>query len=73
MKNIKNILNDKNATCYPGFEKELNCKEYLLDKVVVSDNIITSRGPATAFDFAFEIAKYLGLDVSNLLKGMLFK
>ena len=68
-----NILTNHYATCYPGFESELNALEVLKKKVVVSDNVITSRGPATAFDFAFEIASYLGLDTSNLLKGMLFK
>lgn len=68
-----NVLENKDATCYPGFESELNCKNYLLDNVVVSKNIITSRGPATAFDFAFEIANYLNLDTKELKKGMLFK
>ena len=68
-----NVLENKSATCYPGFEKELNAKEVVKEKVIVSENIITSRGPATAFDFAFEIAKYLGLDISKLLDGMLFK
>lgn len=67
-----NILINHAATCYPGFEKELECKTYLEDKVVISENIITSRGPATAFDFSFAIATYLGLDISKLLKGMLF-
>ena len=68
-----NVLVDKVATCYPGFENELNALRVLKEKVVVSNNVITSRGPATAFDFAFEIATFLGLDTSNLLKGMLFK
>lgn len=67
------VLNDKDATCYPGFEESLNCQNYLLDNVVVSKNVITSRGPATAFEFAFAIAKYLKLDVEDLEKGMLFK
>lgn len=68
-----NILSNHKVTSYPGFEKELNCLEYLKEKVVVSENIITSRGPATAFDFAFAIAKYLKLDISKLLEGMLFR
>ena len=67
------VLEGKDATCYPGFEDALNCQNYLLDNVVVSKNIITSRGPATAFEFAFAIAKYLNLDVEELEKGMLFK
>ena len=67
------ILNSHSVTSYPGFENELGCKIYLEKNVVVSHNIITSRGPATAFEFAFEIAKYLGLNTSNLQKNMLFK
>ena len=68
-----NILSNHFATSYPGFESELGCAKYLEDNVVFCYNVITSRGPATAFDFAFAIAKYLGLDVSRLLKGMLFE
>lgn len=67
------ILKNHKATSYPGFEKELGCLDYVEDKVVVSNNVITSRGPATVFEFAFAIASYLKLDTSNLLKGMLFK
>ena len=67
-----NILANESSTSYPGFEEALNCKEYLNEDVVVSNNVITSRGPATAFKFAFEIAKYLGLDVNKLLESMLF-
>ena len=70
---ITNILEGLEATSYPGFEEALKCKEYREDKVIVSKNVITSRGPATAFDFAFAIAKYLGLDVYKLEEGMLFK
>ncbi len=68
-----NILVDKEVTCYPGFENELNALECKNLKVVRDKNIITSQGPATAFDFAFTIAEYLGLETIDLLKGMLFK
>lgn len=67
------ILNTEKVTSYPGFEAELNAKKYLREDVVISNHIITSRGPATAFKFAFEIANYLGLETKNLLKGMLFE
>lgn len=39
-----NILNNHIATCYPGFEAELNANKCLEEKVVISKNIITSRG-----------------------------
>ncbi len=66
------ILKDLIVTSYPGFQDELGAKAYVEDKVVLCENVITSRGPATAFDFAFKIAEYLGLDTKNLKKGMLF-
>lgn len=51
------ILEGKEATCYPGFEKQLiGCK--LMNKdVVVSDNIITGKGAGVAIDFALELLK----------------
>ncbi len=55
------ILKGKNSTIYPGMEKELekggsNPKQ---DLVVVDDNIITSRGPATALPFAITLVEKL--------------
>ena len=50
------ILNGRDATCYPGFEgmlKGAHCKK---DLVVEDGNIITGRGPGAAMDFAFAIA-----------------
>lgn len=49
------ILDGKEATCYPGFEKEC-CKAIMRDTPVVAlDNIITANGPATALRFALAI------------------
>ncbi len=51
---------EKNYTCYPSFEKKIKDDGYQDDKNVVTDNnVITSRGPATAVDFALEIVKTL--------------
>ena len=55
----KNLLNDKNATCYPGFENELLGANILDQKVVKDGNIITACGVGAAFEFGFEILKYL--------------
>ena len=53
------VLN-QNYTCYPSFEKKIKDDGYQDDKNVVTDNnVITSRGPATAVDFALEIVKTL--------------
>ena len=57
----KGILKGKNATCYPGFEKDLTAAgaSFLESRVVRDGNLITSRGPGTAAEFAFEIIGYL--------------
>ncbi len=47
---------DKQATCYPGFEKELIGAEYISDQpVVMDDNIITGQGPAAAMTFSLAV------------------
>lgn len=47
------LLNGKNATCYPGFEKYLTGANLQTDKAVVIDgNITTGRGPGLTIDFA---------------------
>lgn len=53
------ILKNKEATCYPGFEKELINSKLSTNKVVVDRNIITSRGPGTAIDFSLKIVETL--------------
>ena len=52
-------LEGKKATCYPGFEDELNCAEVLGDPVVWDRNVITSRGLGTAIEFALAIIERL--------------
>ncbi|MDX1809028.1 MAG: DJ-1/PfpI family protein [Sulfurospirillaceae bacterium] len=47
-------------TCYPSFEDNIGKDGYISDKDVVSDeNVITSRGPATAMKFALVIVEKL--------------
>ncbi len=53
------LLQGKRATSYPGFEKELLGATVVSDRVVTDGNIITSRGPGTAMEFALEIASSL--------------
>lgn len=54
------ILNDKKATCYPGFEKAAaQGGAKMHDAPVVTDgNIITANGPAAAMRFALTIAQH---------------
>ncbi len=63
------ILKGRSVTCYPGleekFDKDTTCKE---DNVVIDGNIITSRGPATALEFALEIVeKMCGKEMKDKL------
>ncbi|MFV1982692.1 MAG: DJ-1 family glyoxalase III [Thiohalomonadales bacterium] len=56
------LLNGKKATAYPGVLEELLVKNIQIDhsQAVIHDgNIITSRGPGTAMDFALELITIL--------------
>lgn len=56
--NLKLLIN-KNATCYPGFEKYLD-GAYLSDEGVVHDqHIITGKGAGFALAFALKLAEIL--------------
>ena len=54
------ILVDRKATCYPGCEKDLACREFSEERVVIDGNIITSRGPGTAEEFALKCIEAIG-------------
>lgn len=59
------ITDDKEVTSYPGFDKEIDYKNYNSDKAVVIDkNVITAQGPAVAILFGYEIVNYLLQDNS---------
>ena len=64
------VLEGKMATCYPGEEILFGKKTvYKKDDVVIDGNIITSRGPGTAFYFALSIVENLcGKVVAKELK-----
>lgn len=54
------LLEDRTVTCYPGFENELGDNVICTGKPVeVDGNIITSRGPGAAMEFALTIAEVL--------------
>ena len=63
-------------TCYPGFENQIAHPGYTNSANVVKDqNIMTSKGPATAMEFALQIVRELkGEQVYSKLKSdLLFK
>jgi 4-methyl-5(b-hydroxyethyl)-thiazole monophosphate biosynthesis len=52
------ILAGKKATCFPGMEEKFNQDVKFVAKAVVIDgNIITSRAPGTAMEFALAIVE----------------
>ncbi|XP_053988160.1 protein dj-1beta-like [Hylaeus anthracinus] len=69
------IAKGKQLTSYPSMKDQLTDEyKYLEDKVVTDGNLITSRGPATAFAFGLAIVeKLLDKDTANnVAKGMLY-
>lgn len=55
----KNLLVNKNAVCFPGFEEDL-AGAFISENFAVTDgNIITAKGAGSASEFAFEIISYL--------------
>ncbi|HKK96211.1 MAG TPA: DJ-1 family glyoxalase III [Anaerovoracaceae bacterium] len=66
------ILKDVKATIYEGLECHIKSANYTNVEVVKDNNIITSKGPGTAMQFALEILKELkGNDKYNEVKSSL--
>jgi len=53
------ILDSKMVTCFPGYEDDFSNSVFKYDRVVVDNNIITSRAPGTAAEFALKIIEIL--------------
>jgi 4-methyl-5(b-hydroxyethyl)-thiazole monophosphate biosynthesis len=72
------LLNDADYTVYPGMEedvaKEAKNSRFHEDITVVDEkhHLVTSRGPATAMAYAFQIAAVLGIDTNDLQHAMLY-
>ncbi|CAO3651401.1 unnamed protein product [Cunninghamella echinulata] len=64
------IAKGKAATSYPAFKDQLSTfYEYKDDRVVIDGNLITSRGPGTAFLFALTLVeKLIGKEVATKLE-----
>ena len=69
------VLDNKQATCYPGFERLLTKTRYTAELVTVDGNITTAEGPAAAFPFAYALLSQLkGSELSDqIAEGMRFK
>ncbi|MDD8048981.1 MAG: DJ-1/PfpI family protein [Thomasclavelia sp.] len=67
-----NLLVNKNYTAYVGYDKKIKQGNYLEDIVVKDGNIITSRGPATAYAFAYKLVDVLGGDSLTVKNRMVY-
>lgn len=62
------LLKDSSATCYPELKHMLT--NYVDEKVVIANNIITSQGPATALEFSFALIEELAnKNIAQKIKG----
>lgn len=68
------LLSGRMATCYPGFEGELDGAAYTAAPVEKDGNIITGKGPAVVLPFAYALAEVLvgGEIVAQVKAGMLY-
>jgi 4-methyl-5(b-hydroxyethyl)-thiazole monophosphate biosynthesis len=53
------LLKDRITTSHPSVKDELTEAQYSEDRVVVDGNLITSRGPGTAMEFAMQLVEIL--------------
>ena len=53
------VLENKIITSHPSVEENLQTENYSDDRVVVDGNIITSRSPGTAMEFAMKLVELL--------------
>lgn len=54
------LLEGRNFTAYKGYDQKIKSGNFLEGKVIIDGNIATSRGPATAYAFAYKLVELLG-------------
>ena len=71
--NRAGLLKDKVFTCYDGVQEQIADGHYRKETVVVDGQLTTSRGPATALAFAYNLVEQLGGDADGLREAMLYR
>lgn len=66
------VLKGRHYTAYPGQEDKITTGTYCEDIVVRDGNILTSRGPATVYAFAYAIVDALGGDSLAVKNRMVY-
>ena len=69
------LLEDRYATCYPGFEKFMTGAHYTHNLFTIDGNIITGKGPGASFEYGYTLVTLLkGERVAEALKkGMMYE
>ena len=69
------LLGQRRATCHPNFVEKLPNTEAVESRVVVDVNLVTSRGPGTALEFALTLVELLfgKENVEQIAASMLVK
>ena len=71
--NRAGLLKDKEFTCYDGIQEQIDDGHYRKETVVVDGHLTTSRGPATALAFAYNLVEQLSGDADALREAMLYR
>ncbi len=71
--NRAGLLKDREFTCYDGVQEQIADGHYRKETVVVDGQLTTSRGPATALAFAYNLVEQLGGDADGLREAMLYR
>ncbi|MGT2828228.1 DJ-1 family glyoxalase III [Streptococcus hillyeri] len=66
------ILEGRDFTGYIGYGEVIKTGNFKEDIVVVDRNLVTSRGPATAYAFAYALVDVLGGDSIAVKKRMVY-
>jgi 4-methyl-5(b-hydroxyethyl)-thiazole monophosphate biosynthesis len=66
------LIRDRRATCFPQLMDQLPAGSRSAERVVTAGNLITSRGPGTALEFALAVVKALcGQEKMDEIAGQL--
>lgn len=66
------LLDGRRYTAYVGYDQKIHAGSYQTDIVVKDGNVITSRGPATAYAFAYALVDELGGDSLAVKNRMVY-
>lgn len=66
------LLEGRKYTAYVGYGEKIHQGTYLEDIVVQDGNLITSRGPATVYAFAYHLVDVLGGDSLAVKNRMVY-